>query len=201
LKIERENQIDKNKLSQLFISRGHGLQEVPVLQTIYDVLDGKVKHHSVYQCDCGELFYVHDGVAKAIAERLEVDVADLPCKVCGDYKELTVESTFMNALDDLLESVPESGSTSGTGSAGDFLRSLIPGDGGPAEFIVGRNELRAAILSNFPNHGPQFRARIRKLGRDALTANQSGFHTYISSLASQDRLHIGTRTTSKRTEL
>lgn len=180
MRIHREDQIDRNKLTALFKSRGHGIEAADNVQFAYDVLDGKIKGYGVFQCKCGELFFMHDDFPKIIAGLIEVDVENLPCKVCGGYKSLTVDRTLVNALEDL-KSDPQKSSSGSRVVERDLLLGLIP-DNTPVEFEAGLYELSKAMEENFPVQRSQIERRILTIASAARKRNPIGFQTYFASI-------------------
>lgn len=83
--IRKKSDIDYEKLKEIFQKRGHGIIAPGFLDRCNDVLDGNDQNTTIFQCECGEVFFLGNDLAKQAVDKIGSE--DVPCKRCGNILE------------------------------------------------------------------------------------------------------------------
>jgi hypothetical protein len=92
VKITKIEDIDQNKLKQLFKKRGRAISTPRFSESIIDFLTEYKEDYEVFQCECGEVSYIKKEAAENIRKKLNIE--DLKCFRCLGLTKNRIESQY-----------------------------------------------------------------------------------------------------------
>ena len=105
VRITNINDIDRQKLDVLLKRRGHGIISPDFQQKIVHILEVPDAPFEVYQCDCGELFWIVKEQARQLIEKYGTD--NFPCFKCQGHTEGRFSFLIFKKIADLCERLQE----------------------------------------------------------------------------------------------
>lgn len=105
VRITNINDIDRQKLDVLLKRRGHGIISPGFQQKIVQILEAPDSPLEVYQCDCGELFWIVKEQARQLMEKYGTE--NFPCFKCQDHTEGKFCFLIFKRIADLCERLQE----------------------------------------------------------------------------------------------
>jgi hypothetical protein len=105
VRINDVKDIDKRKLDDLFKKRGHGVISPDFQQKILDILETRGSPLEVYQCDCGELFWMPKEHAQQLIEKYGTE--NIPCFKCQGVTEGKLSFLIFKKIVDICERLQE----------------------------------------------------------------------------------------------
>ncbi len=105
VRILKISDIDRGKLDSLFEKRGHGIVNPLFQQKIVDILEPPDSQYEVYQCSCGEVFWMPKEEAKTQIERFNSE--NFPCFKCQNITEGKLSLLLIKKVVDICEQLRE----------------------------------------------------------------------------------------------
>ncbi len=88
VRIRNLKDIDKQKLEKLFQKRGHGVTSLLFWTNLQKILEDP--NYEIHQCKCGEVMSFNKSIITSLPKDENESIL---CKKCGDYEELTENTT------------------------------------------------------------------------------------------------------------
>lgn len=97
--IKKRQEIDQNNFFKSLKSRNRTISNHECYKFMNEILDGKMKNHYLYQCDCGQLFTLNKKKANEILRNYSFE--EIPCRKCNPeiYTEYIFDFKIYNDLD------------------------------------------------------------------------------------------------------
>lgn len=171
--------INKEKLKDLFRKRGHSILTPSFLRKVKEILEGKHQEMEVHQCSCGELMVLSATYAHMLRKAHKTEA--IPCKVCGKRGHQMVDMSIFKRLGEIAHFLDEryvfttkSAATlkpEDVETLGKMALGLFPTNT-HAEMLVGYFDFTEALAEHFPKrtlkHGDVINELFDKAKRKSL---------------------------------